>query len=72
MGWNIRSLDTLAKNEEELLHRITGKLEPGSIILLHDSMEITVKILPALIAQIRSKGYAIERIDKILKIPAYV
>lgn len=72
LGWNIRSLDTLAKNEEELLHRITGKLEPGSIILLHDSMEITVKILPALIAQIRSKGYAIERIDKILKIPAYV
>lgn len=72
LGWNIRSLDTMAKKEEDLLHRITSKLQPGSIILLHDSMEITVKILPALIGAIRSKGYTIERIDKILNIPAYV
>ena len=72
LGWNIRSLDTMAKKEEELLHRIISKLQPGSIILLHDSMEITVKILPALIESIRSKGYAIARIDKILNVPAYV
>lgn len=72
LGWNIRSLDTIARKEDELLHRIISKLQPGSIILLHDSMEITVKILPALIEQIRSKGYTIARIDKILNVPAYV
>ncbi|WP_298738232.1 polysaccharide deacetylase family protein [uncultured Chitinophaga sp.] len=72
LGWNIRSLDTIARKEEELLHRIISRLQPGSIILLHDSMDITVKILPALIEGIRSKGYAIARIDKILNVPAYV
>lgn len=72
LGWNIRSLDTMAKEEEQLLHRITAKLQPGSIILLHDSTEITVKILPALIARIRDNGYTIARIDKILNVPAYV
>jgi peptidoglycan/xylan/chitin deacetylase (PgdA/CDA1 family) len=72
LGWSIRSLDTIAKEEEQLLHRIGSKLKPGSIILLHDSAEITVKILPSLIADIHHKGYTIERIDKMLNIPAYV
>jgi peptidoglycan/xylan/chitin deacetylase (PgdA/CDA1 family) len=72
LGWSIRSLDTVAKEEEQLLHRITSKLEPGSIILLHDSAEITVKILPALIGHIRANGYTIARIDNMLNIPAYV
>ncbi|GAA0541245.1 polysaccharide deacetylase family protein [Chitinophaga japonensis] len=71
LGWSIRSLDTVAAGEEQLLHRITTHLHPGAIILLHDSREITVKILPALIDHIRSSGYRIERIDKMLNIPAY-
>lgn len=72
LGWSIRSLDTVAKKEDELLHRITSHLQPGSIILLHDSAEITVKILPALIEQIYRNGYTIARVDKMLNIPAYV
>jgi len=71
LGWSIRSLDTVAAEEQQLLHRITTHLHPGAIILLHDSREITVKILPALIDHIRSSGYRIERIDKMLNIPAY-
>ncbi len=71
LGWNIRSLDTVAKEAEPLLRRITERLQPGSIILLHDSPAVTVQILPALIKHIHDNGYTIKRIDQMLNIPAY-
>jgi peptidoglycan/xylan/chitin deacetylase (PgdA/CDA1 family) len=71
IGWNIRSLDTVAKEPSALLKRITPFLKPGAIILLHDSMAVTVQTLPVLIDHIRKEGYRIERIDKLLNIPAY-
>jgi peptidoglycan-N-acetylglucosamine deacetylase len=71
IGWNIRSLDTMAKRPEEVLEKVTPFLKPGAVILLHDSMEVTLQALPALIAFIRKEGYRIERIDKLLNIPAY-
>jgi len=71
LGWNIRSLDTVIKEEGTLLERITGKLQPGSIILLHDSAAVTVQVLPALITYLHNNGYTIERIDKLLNKPAY-
>jgi peptidoglycan/xylan/chitin deacetylase (PgdA/CDA1 family) len=71
IGWNIRSLDTVVKQPEELMLRITPFIKPGAVILLHDSMHVTVQTLPALINHIRKEGYRIERIDKLLNIPAY-
>lgn len=71
IGWNIRSLDTVAKDREELLGRIRSGIRPGAILLLHDSMKVTVQVLPALIRELKGKGYRIERIDKLLNIPAY-
>jgi peptidoglycan/xylan/chitin deacetylase (PgdA/CDA1 family) len=72
IGWNIRSLDTVVKESNELLQRITPFIKPGAVILLHDSMAVTVQTLPVLIDHIRKQGYRIERIDKLLNIPAYV
>lgn len=71
IGWNIRSLDTIAKQPEDVLQKILPFIKPGAVILLHDSMEVTLQALPALIANIRKEGYKIERIDKLLNIPAY-
>ena len=71
VGWSIRSLDTKEKDKQKLLSRITGKMKPGDIILLHDTMQVTDAILPELIAQIRNKGFRIERLDKMLQINAY-
>ncbi|MBO9727689.1 MAG: polysaccharide deacetylase family protein [Chitinophaga sp.] len=72
VGWNIRSLDTVAKDETELLNRILERLTPGAVILLHDTRKITADILPQLIQGIRQQGYQLERIDKMLKVRAYV
>lgn len=57
VGWNIRSLDTIAHSPQKLLQKITQKLKPGAIILLHDHCLITTEILPALIAFGKEKGF---------------
>lgn len=72
VGWNIRSLDTVAKDEKALLQRILQQLKPGAVILLHDTCRITADILPQLIRGIREQGYRLERIDKMLNVRAYV
>lgn len=71
IGWNIRSLDTVIKEENELLQRIKPAIQPGAVLLLHDSMAVTAKTLPALLSYIKAQGYRVERIDQLLNIPAY-
>lgn len=71
VGWSIRSLDTVIKDENKLMERVTANIRPGDIFLFHDHCEATVKILPALIQHIWAQGFTIQRIDKLLKVPAY-
>ena len=71
IGWNIRSFDTTAKDNQKLLARILQKVEGGDIILLHDSMNITKEILTELIESLRNKGYSFVRLDKLLDIEPY-
>lgn len=59
VGWDIRSFDTMSKDPQKLIHRISRQLRPGSIILLHDNREITSRILNELIETIQKKGYKI-------------
>lgn len=71
VGWSVRSMDTAAKDKTQLLAKINNQLEPGAIILLHDSMEITAAVLPELIESIQAKGYKITGLDELLNIRAY-
>lgn len=57
IGWNLRSMDTVAKDGNALLKKIVRQTRPGSIILLHDRCAVTAEILPALITELRKKGY---------------
>ena len=71
IGWNIRSFDTTAKDQQQLLARILGRIRGGDIILLHDSMEITHQILTPLIKAAREKGFTFVRVDKLLDLEGY-
>jgi peptidoglycan-N-acetylglucosamine deacetylase len=71
VGWSIRSMDTVAKDADKLLAKVTKDVQPGDIFLFHDTCAITVKILPALIKQLKEKGFAFKRIDELLNVPAY-
>ena len=72
IGWNIRSLDTVVKEEKKLLQRITRQLQPGAIVLLHDTCKTTLAVLPRFIETARGKGYEFVGIDKLLNLPPYV
>jgi peptidoglycan/xylan/chitin deacetylase (PgdA/CDA1 family) len=71
VGWNIRSLDTVIKDGETLLQKITGPLQPGAIVLLHDTSRATLSVLPSFIADVRHKGYEFVRLDKLLNLEPY-
>lgn len=71
VGWSIRSLDTVIKDEKKLLNKVVRKIKPGAVFLFHDTSDATVSVLPAIINQIRASGYAIVRLDKMLNLQAY-
>jgi len=71
IGWNIRSLDTVIQEEEQLFQKIDKQLQPGAIVLLHDTSKTTLNILPRFIESARSKGYEFVRIDKLLNVQPY-
>ncbi|WP_436376441.1 polysaccharide deacetylase family protein [Cytobacillus sp. BC1816] len=55
--WRISSMDwELKEQPEQIIANVIENLEEGAIILLHELAQ-TVEALPALIAEIRNKGY---------------
>jgi peptidoglycan/xylan/chitin deacetylase (PgdA/CDA1 family) len=55
--WRISSMDwELKEQPEQIIANVIENLEVGAIILLHELTQ-TVEALPALIAEIRNKGY---------------
>ena len=71
VGWNVRSLDTVIKDNDKLLQRIVKGVRPGAVILFHDTSKATLDMLPAFIAHVRGAGYDIVRLDKMLNLSAY-
>jgi len=71
IGWSVRSMDTVAKTEQKLLLKITTNLKSGDIVLLHDSVDITIQTLQKIIDAIKAKGFEIVRLDKLLNLEAY-
>jgi peptidoglycan/xylan/chitin deacetylase (PgdA/CDA1 family) len=64
MGWNVRSFDTAKKNYRNVVKRINKKLQPGNIILLHDTTPAMPELLTDIINHARLQGYRFVRADK--------
>ncbi len=71
VGWNVRTMDTVVKNENKLLNKALKNLKPGAIYLFHDTSRATVFILPEFLKQVKLKGFTIIRLDKMLNLQAY-
>jgi len=71
IGWSIRSYDTMIKNPVRLLSKILKAMKPGGILLLHDSSETTIEMLPMLLKGIADQGYQVKRLDKMINLNPY-
>ena len=64
--WNIDSLDWKDPSPEQIVENCVSRLEPGSIILLHNGAANTPEALPMLLKAIKEEGYKIVPISKLL------
>ena len=71
IGWNIRSLDTKIKSEQQIYDRVK-QVKAGDIILLHDTSQRTVHVLEMLLKLLKEKQLAPVTISDLLKIKGYV
>ncbi len=71
VGWNIRSMDTVIKDEKKLLDKVTSAIKPGAVFLFHDTSKTTLEILPAFIKEVKNQGYNIIPLDKLLHLRPY-
>ncbi len=71
IGWTVRSFDSMTKNGNALLDRVTRSLKGGDVILFHDYSTATLEMLPAFLEQVAILGLKIVRVDELLKEKAY-
>jgi peptidoglycan/xylan/chitin deacetylase (PgdA/CDA1 family) len=71
IGWSIRTYDTNAKSKEALLAKSLKNLSNGDVILFHDWGQHTLGILSDFIAEVRTRGFEIVRVDDLFGAKAY-
>lgn len=64
--WNLDTLDYTGLTGEEMWNRINGKLNNGSIILMHNGTEHTTDSLDMIIKNIQQSGYEIVTVSDLI------
>jgi peptidoglycan/xylan/chitin deacetylase (PgdA/CDA1 family) len=71
VGWSVRSMDTVLKDEKKLLGNIKRSIKPGAVFLFHDTSKTTLNVLPEFIKEVKKRGYHIIPLDKLLHLEPY-
>ncbi|WP_460502715.1 polysaccharide deacetylase family protein, partial [Hymenobacter agri] len=71
IGWSVRSLDTVAQDEQQLLAKIVGALAPGAVFLFHDTAAVTTTVLDEFLRQAQARGFRVVPLDQLLGVTAY-
>jgi peptidoglycan/xylan/chitin deacetylase (PgdA/CDA1 family) len=64
--WTDDPGDYASPGDDVILSRLLGKINNGSIILLHDGVEQTISILPQLLQYLKDHGYQTVTVDEML------
>ena len=72
IGWSVRSMDTVIKNNNKLLHKLNACIKPGAIFLFHDSSKTTLETLQIFLQEVKKREYTIVPLDKFLALKPYV
>jgi len=68
--WDVDTLDWKYRNAGSILRYLKADVKPGSIILMHDgggNRSQTVAALPAVIAWLRSQGYSLVSVNRLVQ-----
>jgi len=71
VGWSLRSLDTVIKDEKMLLKRVQKKLKKGDVLLFHDHLEFLPRFLPLFLEYLLKEGYTVVGLNQLLQLKAY-
>lgn len=71
IGWSVRSYDTMAKDPAKLLTKMERAVKPGAIFLFHDTSDAMLDMLPQFLQGVKTGGYKVVRLDKMLNLQAY-
>ncbi|MFC1839849.1 polysaccharide deacetylase family protein [Thermodesulfobacteriota bacterium] len=66
VGWSLRSFDTTEKNPEKTVQRIKHRIEPGSIVIMHDRSRDAASVLERLLIYCREKQLLPVTLDELL------
>lgn len=64
--WDVDSLDWKDPSPQDMVDRITSKIQNGSIILMHNGAKNTPEALPLIIDAVRAKGYEFVPISELI------
>ncbi len=71
IGWTVRSFDTTADSLQTITRRIETQIQPGAIVLFHDTSDKTIQALKQTLSFARDNDYKIVGIEQLLAIKAY-
>ncbi|WP_295180936.1 polysaccharide deacetylase family protein [uncultured Christiangramia sp.] len=71
VGWSVRSYDAITSSPDKIYQRITKDLKAGDLILLHDNIPQSAKVLEQLLVFLKQKNLTAIRPDHLLDIDAY-
>lgn len=67
--WSVDSLDWKGLSAGEILQRVSGGVQNGSIILCHNNSDHIVEALPVIIDTLRAKGYTFVKMSNLVYAP---
>lgn len=64
--WDVDSLDWKNPTVEQMVERVTTKVQNGSIVLFHNGAENTPEALPLILEKLQADGYAIVPVSELI------
>lgn len=64
--WNVDSLDYRGISKDEIYRRVFKELKSGDIILFHNDVENTPKVLPKILEELKKRNYKAVTVDELI------
>ncbi len=64
--WNVDSLDWKLQNKEQVLCCLSGQVEEGDVILMHDGYQSSVDAAFALVDHLQSRGFVFANVEEMI------